>query len=298
MGLTESAELFTKLTIGDGLVSQVPAFLISLAAGLLVTRSTQKSNMPSRVHCSSSFRGPRRWPWPAVSGDSGVHQSADDPVADARHRLLCALAVMLTKQKQRVAAKVDADGEAVAAAAAKKPEERIEDYLAIDPMEIEIGVGLIRLADPGSRRRPVAAHHRRATGGGQRHRHRAAESSHSRQHASGRRPIPHQDRQQPGRRRYDLSRQAVGHGLGHDDRRRAGRGDTRSGVPAAGGLDRTGHARPSRDARLHAGRTRRGTGHAPAGSGPQARRRTADTRRHKAPDRRTATSYRRPSSTN
>ena len=38
--------IFTRLTIGDGLVSQVPAFLISLAAGLLVTRSTQKSNLP------------------------------------------------------------------------------------------------------------------------------------------------------------------------------------------------------------------------------------------------------------
>jgi flagellar biosynthesis protein FlhA len=34
------------------------------------------------------------------------------------------------------------------AAAAHKKEERIEDYLAIDPMEIEIGIGLIRLADP------------------------------------------------------------------------------------------------------------------------------------------------------
>ena len=34
-------------------------------------------------------------------------------------------------------------------AEAKKPaEERVEDYLAVDPMEIEIGVGLIRLADP------------------------------------------------------------------------------------------------------------------------------------------------------
>ena len=31
---------------------------------------------------------------------------------------------------------------------AKPPEERIEDFLAIDPMEMEIGVGLIRLADP------------------------------------------------------------------------------------------------------------------------------------------------------
>ena len=41
-----------KLTIGDGLVSQVPAFLISLAAGLLVTRSTQKANLPRRVHAA------------------------------------------------------------------------------------------------------------------------------------------------------------------------------------------------------------------------------------------------------
>ena len=46
MSLAQAAKVYTHLTIGDGLVSQVPAFLISLAAGLLVTRSTQKSNMP------------------------------------------------------------------------------------------------------------------------------------------------------------------------------------------------------------------------------------------------------------
>ena len=43
-------------------------------------------------------------------------------------------------------------GEAAAASrgrqAKPQPEERIEDYLAVDPMEIEVGVGLIRLADP------------------------------------------------------------------------------------------------------------------------------------------------------
>ncbi|MFN7894303.1 MAG: FHIPEP family type III secretion protein, partial [Pirellula sp.] len=44
MTLTEAAQVYSKLTIGDGLVSQVPAFLISLAAALLTTRSTQKSN--------------------------------------------------------------------------------------------------------------------------------------------------------------------------------------------------------------------------------------------------------------
>ncbi len=42
----QAASVFTKLTIGDGLVSQVPAFLISLAAGLLVTRSSYDVNLP------------------------------------------------------------------------------------------------------------------------------------------------------------------------------------------------------------------------------------------------------------
>ncbi|HTJ95250.1 MAG TPA: FHIPEP family type III secretion protein, partial [Pararobbsia sp.] len=47
LSFTAAAEIFSKLTIGDGLVSQVPAFLVSLAAGLLVTRSTQKSDLPA-----------------------------------------------------------------------------------------------------------------------------------------------------------------------------------------------------------------------------------------------------------
>ncbi len=46
MGVVEAGKLFTQLTIGDGLVSQVPAFLVSLAAGLLVTRSTRKTSLP------------------------------------------------------------------------------------------------------------------------------------------------------------------------------------------------------------------------------------------------------------
>lgn len=45
MSLTEAAGVFTTLTIGDGLVSQLPAFLIAVAAGLLVTRTSIDSNL-------------------------------------------------------------------------------------------------------------------------------------------------------------------------------------------------------------------------------------------------------------
>ncbi len=47
MSPADAAAIFTTLTIGDGLVTQVPAFLISLAAGLLVTRSSNESDLPA-----------------------------------------------------------------------------------------------------------------------------------------------------------------------------------------------------------------------------------------------------------
>ena len=45
MSLPVAAETFTKLTIGDGLVSQLPALLIALAAGILVTRTNRKTDL-------------------------------------------------------------------------------------------------------------------------------------------------------------------------------------------------------------------------------------------------------------
>ncbi|MEQ8791413.1 MAG: flagellar biosynthesis protein FlhA [Pirellulaceae bacterium] len=145
MSLTDAAQLFTKLTIGDGLVSQVPAFLVSLAAALLVTRSTQKSDLPAEF-LSQLFSRPQAL---MVAGAFlGILVFTNLPTIP----LLTigggcvGLAVMMTRNtKQRA---VDKAAEEKQEAANNKPEERIEDFLAIDPMEIEIGVGLIRLADP------------------------------------------------------------------------------------------------------------------------------------------------------
>src|SRR5439155_13422928 len=49
MQLLDCIRLYTKLTIGDGLVSQVPAFVVSLAAGLIVTRNSGDSNLGEDV---------------------------------------------------------------------------------------------------------------------------------------------------------------------------------------------------------------------------------------------------------
>ncbi|HCS51080.1 MAG TPA: EscV/YscV/HrcV family type III secretion system export apparatus protein, partial [Planctomycetaceae bacterium] len=57
MPFMDAINVFTTLTIGDGLVTQVPAFLISLAAGLIVTRTSVDSNLPTDV-VSQLFRHP------------------------------------------------------------------------------------------------------------------------------------------------------------------------------------------------------------------------------------------------
>lgn len=146
MPIAKAGELFTKLTIGDGLVSQVPALLISLAAGLLVTRSTQKINLPAEF-IRQLFSRPQALV--VAGGFLGVLVLTSLPTIP----LLSigggcvGLAYMLTRQRKEQEASEKSTAKAEAARA-KQPEERIEDYLAIDPMEMEIGVGLIRLADP------------------------------------------------------------------------------------------------------------------------------------------------------
>src|SRR4051794_31491266 len=48
-GWMDCMKLYTRLTIGDGLVSQIPAFIVSLAAGLIVTRTSSKRNLGDEV---------------------------------------------------------------------------------------------------------------------------------------------------------------------------------------------------------------------------------------------------------
>lgn len=144
MPLAEAAKVYTHLTIGDGLVTQVPALLISLAAGLLVTRSTQKSNMP-REFLLQIFSRPQAL---AVTGgflSILVFTSLPRIPLLTLGAACIGLARMLTRRETQDAA---AAAQQADQAKKTKPEERVEDYLTVDPMEVELGVGLIRLADP------------------------------------------------------------------------------------------------------------------------------------------------------
>jgi flagellar biosynthesis protein FlhA len=144
MAVREAAAVFTKLTIGDGLVSQVPAFLISLAAGLLVTRSSSESDLPVEF-VKQLFSRPQAL---AVAGGFlSVLVFTNLPRIPLLLLGTGCIGLALTLNRRTVQAKVSEEAQKKAEAA-KPPAERVEDYLLVDPMEVEIGVGLIRLADP------------------------------------------------------------------------------------------------------------------------------------------------------
>ena len=146
MTVLDAASQFTMLTIGDGLVTQVPAFLISLAAGLLVTRSSKSVDLPTEF-IIQLFSRPQAL---AIAGGFLAilvfTKLPTIPLALIGGSCI-GLALTIHRNKQRLRDKAVATEDAKSADAAQV-EERIEDYLAIDPMELEIGVGLIRLADP------------------------------------------------------------------------------------------------------------------------------------------------------
>ncbi|MEK6269829.1 MAG: flagellar biosynthesis protein FlhA, partial [Planctomycetales bacterium] len=138
MSPIEAGNLFTRLTIGDGLVSQLPALLIALAAGLLVTRGSRSANLPAEL-LGQLFSRPRA-------------------LALASLFLFLLLLTDLPKIPLIVSAVgcislsfLLVESQKKSARAEQKPPDsakpQIEELLSVNPLEIELGLGLLRLAD-------------------------------------------------------------------------------------------------------------------------------------------------------
>ncbi len=145
MSVGQAVDVFTKLTIGDGLVSQVPAFLISLSAGLIVTRSSEETDLGVDVLGQLLGR-------PMVLGSAAVFLGLlaltplpKIPLLTLAGALGVGSFVLATRQPgeaERTEESADVP------ATSEPPSDRMEDLLHVDPLELEIGYRLIGLADP------------------------------------------------------------------------------------------------------------------------------------------------------
>jgi len=142
MPLATALTTYTNLTIGDGLVSQIPALMISTGAGILVSRAASETDLGQEIS-TQLFSRPKVL---AVAGGLMLFFALIPGFPKLPFIVLGFTSIgaaYLGSQRQKEVVRT----QDVAAAAPKQQEERIEDYLHVDPMELEIGYGMIPLVD-------------------------------------------------------------------------------------------------------------------------------------------------------
>ena len=149
MGFGDAARAYTQLTVGDGLVSQIPALIVSTAAGLLVSKSgvrgaadkalgKQLSGYPKALGMSAAVMlliailpGIPMLPFLALAGGSAWLAWHFGKIAKAREATEAATA----------------QAETALAPDGKPREETLNDLLKLDELKIEIGYGLLPLVN-------------------------------------------------------------------------------------------------------------------------------------------------------
>lgn len=140
----EALQNYAILTIGDGLVSQVPALLISVATGLIVTKSTSDEGISNDLRRQIVYN-------PKVFFiAAGFCILLSIPLATLPFLALAALFIIvglqLKKQSVEVEKQEEIQIEKNEVEEIRKPE-NVVNLLQVDPIELEFGYGIIPLAD-------------------------------------------------------------------------------------------------------------------------------------------------------
>jgi flagellar biosynthesis protein FlhA len=145
MDLRKALETYTVLTIGDGLVTVIPALMISISGGLIVTRASSDASLGTEFHrqilsnsqpimlaagvlCALALLpGMPKLPFILLGGGAGV----------AGWRM---------RQRELAGTKASAATEAKPAAV----KDSVEAMLRVEPLAVEVGLGLVGLVDGGA----------------------------------------------------------------------------------------------------------------------------------------------------
>jgi flagellar biosynthesis protein FlhA len=162
MTMNEALSRFTMLSIGDGLVSQVPALITSVAAGILVTRATSKNDLGRELSRQLLFYPKALTMLAVMLGVMAIVPGLPTMPFLTMAVVVGMLAYSITKKgfpadapalatagmngKMSEPKNSPAAGGALPAQEAKTPE-KIETLLTLDTLQIELGLGLVSLAD-------------------------------------------------------------------------------------------------------------------------------------------------------
>jgi flagellar biosynthesis protein FlhA len=145
--LAEAVKKYTLLSVGDGLVTQIPALIVATASGILVTRAAGDSNLGSEIAKQVTLQ-----PKALAIASGMVFALGIVPgmpfVPFTFFSIMVGLAAYLIMQaNKRRQAEKDTKEVHIVPQESKTPTEQAEESLHLDTLEVEIGYGLIPLVD-------------------------------------------------------------------------------------------------------------------------------------------------------
>ena len=145
MSFNEAGETFVLLSIGDGLVSQIPSLLISTSAGLIVSRASNETNW-AQDFSNQLFKKPH----PILLTGAFLLVLGMVPGIPLVPFLLLSIGTILLGRRRIADVNKAASDEALITEGQKQlaPPDTPTDLLLVDPLELEIGYALISIVDP------------------------------------------------------------------------------------------------------------------------------------------------------
>ncbi|MBY0120678.1 flagellar biosynthesis protein FlhA [Bacillus sp. S/N-304-OC-R1] len=146
LSIADAANKFSLLTVGDGIVSQIPALLISTATGIVVTRAASDGNLGKDI-TAQLFAFPKML---YVTGGTILLLGLFTPINDFLTIPIAALlgvgGYLISRTPDPAKEQLPEIDEELEAGEMKSPES-VVSLLNVDPIEFEFGYGLIPLAD-------------------------------------------------------------------------------------------------------------------------------------------------------
>ncbi|WP_102335908.1 flagellar biosynthesis protein FlhA [Salimicrobium jeotgali] len=144
LGFQEAVDTYMRLTVGDGLVSQIPALLLSTATGVVVTRVASKGNLGNDL-TEQLFRFPKLL---YVAGGA-IFLLGLTPIPFTLTMLISSVMIFGGYWLSRETAELDIEEEEEERTESEqmKAPENVVDLISMDPIEFEFGYALIPIAD-------------------------------------------------------------------------------------------------------------------------------------------------------
>lgn len=144
LSISTAAEFYTMLTIGDGLVSQIPALIISTAAGIVVTRNTSERNMGQEMVGQLFLNSRAVYIVSAILALLGLIPGLPTLPFFFMAIIMAGVAWLMQRTDEE---KVIEERKREEEQALKPQKENIENLLPLDLVELEVGYGLINIVE-------------------------------------------------------------------------------------------------------------------------------------------------------